>query len=218
MFPHERLREAVKRYWSVKAFHNNESFTTTDFGSIDVRGPDEMRRYSDGTLHRTTGMQPDHAELIGSKSLAWNGYCGMRIHNDRELDHPLFGDICAVIQRWEQVRAAGSLSEDVKLKLRHATREWFIWPFGFDPKHPELVEYRQVTSDDERPLRAFSFTRKGKGGLVYWAVGSRTPPSLPLDVPGFILREDGVRRFVEVDVLETELVARFRSAFSNKGK
>ena len=123
-----------------------------------------------------------------------------------------------MIQRWEQVRAAGSLSEDVKLKLRHATREWFIWPFGFDPKHPELVEYRQVTSDDERPLRAFSFTRKGKGGLVYWAVGSRTPPSLPLDVPGFILREDGVRRFVEADVPETELVARFRSAFSNKGK
>ena len=212
MFPHERLREAVKRYWSVKAFHNNESFTTTDFGSIDIRSPDEMRQYSDGTLHRTTGMQPDHAELIGSKSLAWNGCSGLRIHNDRELDHPLFADICAVIQRWEQVRRAKSVPEDVKLMMRDASREWFIWPFDFDPNHPELVEYHQILPDETRPLRAFSFTREGKGGLVYWAVGLKDPPAIDLSASGLSVRATGARRFVTADVPEADLAVRFKAA------
>ena len=217
MFPHERLREAVRRYWSKKAFHLNESFTTTDFGSIDVRLPDEMRRYADGTVRRTTGMQPDHAELIYAKSVAWDGCSGLRVYRDSELGHPLFADISAVMRRWEEVRAAGSVPEEMKRTMRDAYREWFIWPFGFDPKRPELVEYRQVTSDDERPLRAFSFTRGGKGGLVYWAVKGGTPP-LTLDAPGLVMREDGARRFVEADLPEAALAARFRAALAGLPK
>ena len=215
MFPHERLREAVRRYWSKKAFHLNESFTTTDFGSIDVRSPDEMRRYSDGSERRTTGMQPDHAELICSKSVAWNGCCGLRIYRESELDHPLMGDICAVMRRWEQVRAAGSVSDGMKLALRDAVREWFIWPFGFDPKNPELVEYRQVTADEERPFRAFSYTRNGRGGIVYWAVGAKVPPELPLSAPGLAVRQDGARRFVEADASEADFAFSFREALKS---
>ena len=218
MFPHERLREAVRRYWSAKAFHNNESFTTTDFGSIDIRGPDEMRRYADGTMHRTTGMQPDHAELISAKSVAWDGCSGLRIYRDKDLEHPLIADIFAVMRRWEEVRAAGSVPEEMKRALRDATREWFIWPFGFDSRHPELVEYRQVLPDEARPLRAFSFARAGTGGLVYWAVGSGVPPPLALDAPGLVVREDGARRFVEADLDEAALVARFRAALGRLGR
>ena len=212
MFPHERLRAAVRRYWSVKAFHNNESFTTTDFGSIDVRGPNQKRRYADGTVHRTTGMQPDHAELVASKSVAWDGCCGIRVHKDRDLDHPLFADICAVMKRWEQVRAAGSVPAEMKRTMRDASREWLIWPFGFDPARPELVECRQVTRDEERPLRAFSFTRGGRGGLVYWAVDAKIPHEVRLDAPGLELREDGARRFVEADISEADLVSLFKAA------
>ena len=105
----------------------------------------------------------------------------------------------------------------MKRTMRDAYREWFIWPFGFDPRRPELVEYRQVTSDDERPLRAFSFTRGGKGGLVYWAVKGGTPP-LTLDAPGLVMREDGARRFVEADLPEAALAARFRAALAGLPK
>ena len=217
MFPHERLREAVRRYWSKKAFHLNESFTTTDFGSIDIRGPDEMRRYADGTVRRTTGMQMDHAELICSKSVAWNGCSGLRVYRDKELEHPLFADICAVMRRWEEVRAAGSVSAAMKQTMRDGHREWFIWPFGFDPKRPELVEYRAVTKDEERPVRAFSYTRGGRGGIVYWAVGVKVPPELPISAPGLSVKSDGARRFVEADVSEADLLTRFRAALTAVG-
>ena len=218
MFPHERLRESIRRYWSKKAFLNNESFTTTDFGSIDVRLPDEMRKYSDGTERLTTAMQPDHAELIYAKAIAWNGCCGLRIYREEELNHPLLPDICAALNRWGRIRAAGALTEKTKCDLRDNVREWFVWPFDFDPRKPELVEYRPITADDERPLRAFSYTRGGKGGIAYWAVGEKTPPEVPLEAPGLVVRHDMARCFVEADLPEAELVGRFKALGINGNK
>ena len=102
--------------------------------------------------------------------------------------------------------------------MRDATREWFIWPFAFDPNRPELVEYRPVTKDEERPVRAFSYTRGGRGGIVYWAVGAKVPPGLSIAAPGLSVQFDGARRFVEADVAEADLVARFRAALTAVGK
>ena len=168
-------------------------------------------------MHRTTGMQPDHAELISAKSVAWDGCSGLRIYRDKDLEHPLIADIFAVMRRWEEVRAAGSVSAAMKQTMRDASREWFIWPFGFDPKRPELVEYRAVTKDEERPVRAFSYTRGGRGGIVYWAVGAKVPPELTLAAPGLSVKSDGARRFVEADVAEADLLTRFRAALTAVG-
>ena len=82
---------------------------------------------------------------------------------------------------------------------------------------PELVEYRAVTKDEERPVRAFSYMRGGRGGIVYWAVGAKVPPELTLAAPGLSVKSDGARRFVEADVAEADLLTRFRAALTAVG-
>ena len=76
---------------------------------------------------------------------------------------------------------------------------------------------RRMLGVGSRALRAFSFTHDGKGGLVYWAVGSKDPPAIDLSALGLSVRADGARRFVTADVPEADLVIRFKAALDRLG-
>ena len=77
------------------------------------------------------------------------------------------------------------------------------------------MEWRQVTKDSEWPantLRAFSYVRGGKAGIVYWSIDSAETPEISLPGVETLSRRDKGLRFMEADVPEDALVAAFREA------
>ena len=212
----EHTRLAMKKYVLRGAREAADDFSAVNFGWLSLYLPDyEFPRKSDSQyrrqteIRRTIGTQPDMYEYVASKAAAWN--CPLSLAGGfypRALKHPRLHDLLAVLKRWEDAKLGGRLSAAQREMLKDPDREWFIYP-GTEAQ-PELVEYRPVTKDDERPLRAFSYTRGKTAGIVYWnAIAAETPA---VEIPGARMRIDLGRRLIESDDrMEAELVKAFRA-------
>ena len=117
----------------------------------------------------------------------------------------------AAFKRWEDAKLDRRFDAVQLEEFKDGDREWFLWPFAPAEK-PEPVEWRQITDDSERPVRAFSYSRGGKAGIVYWNVEDCDTPEITLPGIAATCRRDLGRRFIEADVQESELVAAFRKS------
>ena len=214
----ERTREAVKKYILRTARQDADDFSAVNFGWLGFYQPDANVRRKAGFLKDnaavtiTVGTQPDMYEYVAAKAAAWNSPVSVQTTPQAVAAHPRGRDILAALQRWEAVKLGGHLTPEQREELKEPDRECFIWPFGFDASAPELVAWRKLTDDAERPIRAFSYEREGRAGVVYWAVNAKETPEVTVKVPEAVSRQFGGLRFVEAAMPVRKLEDAFRMA------
>ena len=213
----ERTRESMRKYVLRTARQDADDFSSVNFGWLSFRLPDTRLGKRESSIANnypvevTIGTQPDMYEFVASKAAAWNAPLSMQVSPAAAAKHPRAAEIFATVKRWEEVKLGRHLTEEQREMLKDTEREWFIWPLGFDPAKPELVEWRQLTADSERPIRAFSYVRGGKAGIAYWSVNGAETPEIALPgIEATILRDKGMR-FIEAAVPEKTLVQEFQT-------
>ena len=214
----ERTREAVKKYILRTARQDADDFSSVNFGWLGFRLPDTNARRKSGFLadnaavDKTIGTQPDMYEYVASKAAAWNSPVSVQASPHAVAAHPRGCDVLAALQRWEDVKLGGHLTREQREWLKESDRECFIWPFGFQPDRPELVEWHKLTDDTERPIRAFSYVREGRAGIVYWSVNAKDTPEVALPGVETVARQFGGLRYVEAKMPVREMEEVFRAA------
>jgi hypothetical protein len=205
-FPPERTRESMRKYVLRTARQDADDFSSVNFGWLSFRLPDTRlgKRASsianNNPVEVTIGTQPDMYEFVASKAAAWNAPLSMQVAPAAAAKHPRAAEIFAAVKRWEDVKLGRHLTQAQKDMLKDEGREWFLWPVGFDPAKPELVEWRKLTSDTDRPLRAFGYRRGGKAGIAYWCVNAKE--TREVDIPGVAADRyaSGGIRFIEAEM------------------
>lgn len=222
VFKGELQRGAMRKYILRTARQDADDFSPINLGWLKMQPPvrpDPKRKKPksdwlavDAFWNGTTGVQPDTVEYVACKAAAWNSPIGFMIGLKPYRSHPRAADCLAAFKRWEDAKLDGRFSAAQREAFKDGAREWFLWPFA-SPDRPEPVEWRQVTKDSEwpaNPVRAFSYTRGGKAGIVYWSIDNPETPEIVL--PGIrtsSMRDKGLR-FIEADISEDELVTAFR--------
>lgn len=228
VFRPERTQSAVDRYVIRGARLAAEDFSTVNFGWFGFRAPTtpgDEPPFCEPWMWQTMGTQPDMMEYVVSKACAWNAPFSMNASLRSFAAHPRADDIFDIIRRWEDLKLSGGLPDPEKARVREQGRAFMLLETA---KGRELVEYRLVTPAERRGLRAFSFVREGKSGVVFWHTqgeGSLTLEAgglqladmglrpLPLDVDsrGRAVVPVSSRRILLSDEPESELVRRFRA-------
>ena len=228
VFKGELQRPSMRKYILRTARQDADDFSPVDLGWMSLQpparpDPKKKRPNSDWLApsafwNGTTGVQPDTVEYVACKAAAWKSPIGLQVGLESYRRHPRAAECLAAFKRWEDAKLDGRFTDAQREAFKDADREWFLWPFS-PPERPEPVEWRQVTKDSEWPantLRAFSYVRGGKAGIVYWSIDTAETPELSL--PGVetrSMRDKGLR-FMEADVPEDALVAAFRKATRNE--
>ncbi len=213
LFRPEDIRTAMGRYTLPCAERLSNDFTSVNFGWVDYLAPSEQ----------SIGMQPDMYEYICSKALAWDSPLSVMGKLDQIRSHPRTKDNFDVIKRWEKAKLEGVFTAEQKQALKSPDKEFILL---YEKGKPCFYEYELAIERDD--LRAFSFTRRGKTCLVYWA--PRTSSNGELRVPaeglkghitltdidgkplkvrsrdGFLILPLSERRIIETDLSKDELV------------
>lgn len=219
-FPPERIRPAMKRYTLRGAARNAADFTAVDFGWVNYVAPDD----------KSIGMQPDMFEYIYSKALAWDSPVSLVGNLGEIRRHARTEDNLRVMARWEDAKLRDVFTAEQKQMLRDPEREFLLWKGRGG--EPELYEYRQITSDDERPVRAFVFRRNGRTCILYWHVSGTGEIPVGIVRKRLTLTDETGRRvafrtvegksvlpaagrlLLETDLTEEEAVRLFRAGLS----
>ena len=219
VFKGELQRGAMRKYILRTARQDADDFSCIDFGWLRLQRPERpdpaKKKRMNGQYAQsafwngTIGLQPDVVEYVACKAAAWNSPVGFSISLDAYRKHPRAADVLAAFKRWEDAKLGRRFDAAQLEAFKDGDREWFLWPFASEER-PEPVEWRQITEDSERPIRAFSYSRGGKAGIVYWNVEDCDTPEITLPGIAATHRRDLGRRFIEADAQESELVAAFR--------
>jgi len=219
VFKGELQRPAMRKYILRTVRQDADDFSAVNLGWLSMQPPKKTDpSKKPGPSHQyaqpafwngTIGLQIDVLEFVACKAAAWNCPIGFFISLETYKQHPHAKDLLAAFRRWEDAKLAGSFTAGQREAFKDENREWLLWPFApFDA--PEPVECRQVTDDAARPLRAFSYTRDGRAGIVYWDIFNHDVAATTLDGVDTTLRRDLGRCFLEANIPEAELVVAFR--------
>ncbi|MBR4652215.1 MAG: hypothetical protein IKO72_02535 [Kiritimatiellae bacterium] len=221
-FAPERTRESMRKYVLRTARQDADDFSSVNFGWLSFMLPDTRLRRRESSIANnnpvdvTIGTQPDMYEFVASKAAAWNAPLSMQARPWTVAKHPRAADILASVRRWEDVKLGRHLSAAQRDMLKDPDREWFLWPVGFDPARPEIIEWHKVTKDTDRPVRAFSYRRGGRSGVAYWYVNAKHTREIPLPGVKTVRYAEGGIRFLEAAMDEKDLVAAFLAAIAGE--
>lgn len=182
IFPPERIRPAMKKYTLRCAEQIAKDFTSVNFGWVNYLAPND----------KTIGMQPDMYEYICSKAVAWNSPISL-VGNLKELqNHPRTEDNLRVIKMWEEVKLQGVLTDKQKELLKNPEQEYLLMK---DKKgNYQLYPYRQITKDDEKPIRAFIFQKAGRTCIIYWHMNGTGQLTLDIEKNKLSLMNESGKR------------------------
>ena len=137
-------------------------------------------------------MQPDMYEYICSKAVAWNSPISL-VGNLKELqNHPRTEDNLRVIKMWEEVKLQGVLTDKQKELLKNPEQEDLLMK---DKKgNYQLYPYRQITKDDEKPIRAFIFQKAGRTCIIYWHMNGTGQLTLDIEKNKLSLMNESGKR------------------------
>ena len=169
VFPPEMFKAMIVRWPQYEAPIMRKDFTRVDFGWWGVYLPGQEVTLTDRVPHRkvkSVGTQYDMWEFGTSRAAAWD--CPISIQNPgRTKLHPRGKDLLEVIRRWEDVRAKGWLTDEMKEALKSATQEHHL--YVNEKGEYELVEMQMLDGAAKAPnARAFVFERGGKRMIAYW--------------------------------------------------
>lgn len=218
LFPPERIRPAIKKYTARCAEQIAKDFTSVNFGWINYLAPNE----------KSIGMQPDMYEYICSRAVAWNSPISL-VGTLKDLNqHPRTDENLHIIRTWEEAKLKGAITTEQKELLKNLEQEYILLK---DKRgNYNLYPYQQITSDQERPIRAFVFQRNGKTCIVYWHMSGSGTISLNIDKNSLSLKDEkgnnipfssqngksvlpaAGRLFLETDLPQQEVINRFRKS------
>lgn len=182
IFPPERIRQAMKKYTLRCAEQTAKDFTSVNFGWVNYLASNDS----------TIGMQPDMYEYICSKAAAWDSPISL-VGNLKELqNHSRTEDNLKVIRMWEEAKLQGVLTEEQKESLKNPEQEYFLMK---DRKGGyQIYPYRQITDDDEKPIRAFVFQKSGKTCIIYWHTSDVGQLTIDIEKSKLFLMDESGRR------------------------
>ncbi|MBR4653880.1 MAG: hypothetical protein IKO72_11035 [Kiritimatiellae bacterium] len=218
VFKGELQRPSMRKYILRTARQDADDFSAVDLGWLRLQlpvKPDPKKKavatqYAQSAFwNGTMGLQPDVVEYVACKAAAWNCPIGFHMDAGDWRRHPRAADCLAAFKRWEDAKLEGRFTSAQREMFKDESAEWMLWPFA-PADRPEPVECRQITEDAARPIRAFSYTRGGRSGIVYWNVESPETPEFTLPGIEAMRMRDRGRRFIEADVPVSTLVDAFR--------
>ena len=140
--------------------------------------------------------QPDQYEFGTSRGAAWDCPVTMKASLDKFKTNPRTRDNLEVMRRWEDVRAKGLLTPEMKQQLRNAEQEHIL--LINEEKEYEMVSYERIVgaAGGDESLSAYVFERKGKSYVVCWHTTGSGVLSLPLRAEDVVYEAEigGVKR------------------------
>lgn len=146
----------------------------------------DFTRVNFGWWRYKEGMTPDIIEY-GTALAAARGCPGSFNASLHILDnHPLASDVLETLRRWEDARAGGFITSEIKGRLARAEIEHTL--LINEEGEYELAEWEQVKvgREDDIGISAFVFVRKGHACAALWSNGE--PKRLDLRVSADALR------------------------------
>lgn len=160
-----------------------------------IRMKDDFTRINFGWWYYYKGVQADYYEYGSAKAVAVD--CPTTMQMDPIENFARENDILEVLRRWEDMRKLKLLTNEQKEMLKNPDKE-FILLINEEGEY-EICEYSQINLGEECPIKAYSFTRKGKSYVVYWNKEANGKISLPLDLDDLLLEQDLGKAKVEIE-------------------
>ncbi len=135
--------------------------------------------------------QPDIYEFGTSRAAAWNCPATIKINYLENFEkNPRTADILEVIRRWEDVRRRHLLTDEMRTALKNPDVEHTL--LINEAGEYELTEYRHLreAAGGTPAVRAFTFTRKGKGCAAIWHSTGSGRLSIPLASDKFVYENE----------------------------
>ena len=164
VFPTPIFKEKLVQFPAEEAPRMAQDFTRLNFGW--------WAYYQD--------TQPDHYEFGTGLAAAWDCPVTMMEKMDVFRSNPRTEDTLEVMRRWEDVRARGLLTPEMKESLKNTDQEHTL--LINEAGEYELVPYDRVTdaAGAEAPVTAYVFERLGKTYAVCWHNTGEGTLELPL--------------------------------------
>ena len=151
VFPTDIFKEMIIEHPFKEAAHMQKDLTRVNFGWWAF--------YAD--------TRPDIYEFGTSKAAAWDCPATIQSNLFRFKQNPRCDDILETMRRWEDVRATGWLTDEMKLLLRQADKEFTLVKNAFGEY--ELYECEQVrVGERDNSVRAFVFSRGNDTCVSIW--------------------------------------------------
>ena len=168
VFPTDIFKEMIIKHPFTEAELMQRDRTRVNFGWWAYRDDTRADVYEFGT----------------SKAAAWD--CPVTVVSKPIVfkRNPRTDDILEVMRRWEDFRARGLVTDEVKRILRNADEEHTLLING--EGEYELVKYWQVTvADGNSGVRAFVFERNGFAYAVIWDDRGEASLELPMEIASY---------------------------------
>lgn len=190
-FKADIFKEMIKVHPAPEADRMRNDFTRINFGWWRYWG---------------TETQPDMFEYGTSRAAAWDCPITLQVHTDQFRMAPRFGDVFEVLRRWEDVRAAGWLTDAQKEELKNLEQEHIL--LVNEKKEFELVPYFKIEGavSGEEFVTAYSFTRGEESYVVYWHHNDSVKVMLPLEEANLELVEELYSEPLAVETSENGVI------------
>ena len=209
VFSPEEFKAKIDEFPAAEAPLMKRDFTRVNFGWWGFWAPGSKRRGVDMKM----GAQPDIWEYGTSTAAAWDCPVSVQMSLKELSAHARTPDILEVMRRWEDVRARGLLTPEMKESLRVPGREHHLY-LGDDGRYT-LHEIEMLPVPAEAPaVRAFSFVRDGRLTVAYWHISGSGGFSVDLGEGVRRLEAAGVR-YVETGLPREELRKAWSAARSD---
>lgn len=178
-FPPEQFKKMIVRWPQYEAPILQNDFTRVDFGWWALFLPGE-KLWRGGVT--ATGTQPDMWEFGQSRSVAWDCPASVVFSPEHMGRHPRRDDLLEVIRRWEDVRANGWLTPEMKERLKSPTQEHHL--YLNERGEYELHDIEMLPTPAGAPeARGFLFERDGKRMIACWHTTGSGTLAIDLDAP-----------------------------------
>lgn len=166
------------------------------------RMAEDFTRLNFGWWHYFKDTQPDQYEFGTSRAAAWDCPITMQAVLDHFSANPRTKDNLEVMRRWEDARAKGILTEQMKKELKNSKQEHIL--LINEEKNYEMVAYDRIkgaAGGDER-LSAYVFERKGKVWVVCWHTTGSGILSLPVEAQDVVCETEIGRGRIPIKLLQ----------------
>lgn len=116
IFKPEKIREGMRKYTLRGAAMAAEDFSSVNFGWVDYTAPTQ----------ESSGLTPDILEYICSKACAWRSPFSLMGHLETFDASPYTARNLEIVKLWEEYKAAGGPSEDLREAMKDPSREFAL--------------------------------------------------------------------------------------------
>lgn len=189
--------------WKPETF--KEMIATHPFKEAE-KMKNDFTRINFGWWRLEPGQRPDIMEYGTALGAAWDCPGALQAKPDLLREIPRADDILETIRRWEDARAFGFVTPEIKAELRKTEVEHTL--LVDETGNFELAAWEQVknAAGGNDAVTAFVFTRKGKACAALWNNAGSGELSLPIGMENVSYVEELGGAEVTVEERGSELI------------